>query len=125
MSFADAIRAFVDRWRTVPVQDWYSVTFDDRVVTLDVRPPGRRPWQQQISWDSIVRICFKPEFPESDGIYLFTSARPESYAIPADANGGKQLWLEILRRDLFDHALATKAAVSQGGMYCWPEAEQP
>ena len=56
----------------------------------------------------------------SDGIYVFTSDRPESYAIPTEAVGGSELWEEILRRGLFDPTLAIKAARSEEGLYCWP-----
>jgi hypothetical protein len=56
----------------------------------------------------------------SDGIYVFTNQRPESYVIPTEANGGGALWSEILRRGLFDPSLAIEAARSTGGIYCWP-----
>jgi hypothetical protein len=59
----------------------------------------------------------------SDGIYVFTRERPESYVIPTEARGGGELWSEILRRKLFDATLAIEAASSTGGLYCWPSEE--
>ena len=101
--------------------DWYVITFDDHAVYLHAEPPGREPWSQQFAWDSVVRVCFEAEdFLASDGIYVFTTQRPESYAIPTEARGGQELWFEILRRKLFDASLAIKAATSTGGLYCWP-----
>ena len=109
---------------TPPVRlcDWYVVTFDDHAVYLHAEPPGREPWSQQFAWDSVVRVCFEAEdvLAGSDGIYVFTTQRPESYAIPTEARGGQELWFEILRRKLFDARLAIKAATSTGGLYCWP-----
>ena len=61
----------------------------------------------------------------SDGIYVFTSERPESYVIPTEASGGQDFWFEILRRQLFDAKLAGEAAASRGGLYCWPPQESP
>ena len=52
----------------------------------------------------------------SDGIYVFTTRRPESYAIPTEARGGDELWSEILRRELFDPDWAVQAARSTGGL---------
>jgi hypothetical protein len=56
----------------------------------------------------------------SDGIYVLTSQRPESYVIPTEAEGGPELWSEILRRGLFDPQLAIEAMRSPGGLFLWP-----
>jgi hypothetical protein len=66
-------------------------------------------------------VCFKAEgLGVSDGIYVLTSARPESYAIPIEARGGAELWDEILRRKLFDAELAIETASATSGVFCWP-----
>jgi hypothetical protein len=57
----------------------------------------------------------------SDGIYVFTTLRPESFVIPAEASGGAALWNEIVRRGLFDAELAIEAASASEGLFCWPE----
>jgi len=58
----------------------------------------------------------------SDGIYIFTDKRPESYAIPMDATGGLELWHEIVRRKLLDAELAAFAmTLLEGEIRCWPE----
>ena len=97
------------------------MAFDEENVHLAAQPPGRESWTQSFRWDAVQRICFKAEdMLVSDGIYVFTSTRPESYVIPTEAIGGAKLWEEILRRRLFDHQLAIEAAASAGGLYCWP-----
>jgi hypothetical protein len=108
--------------QTNPVSEWFFVTFDEHVVRMRAEPPGREQWSDEFLWDSITRICFKAEdlLGGSDGIYVFTTERPTSYAIPAEASGGQELWSEILRRHLFDADLAIRAALSDGGLFCWP-----
>jgi hypothetical protein len=84
-----------------PLSDWFHVAFDDHGVTLDVAPPGKDPWRQSFTWDSVIRVCFKPDPWARDGIYVFTEERPESYAIPIEAAGGMALWNELIGRGLF------------------------
>jgi hypothetical protein len=121
MSVLSRIRALLARGRPKPLDQWFVVTFDERAVYLRVEPPGRPAWSAQFAWDTVIRVCFKAEdLFTSDGIYVFTSQRPESYVIPTEARGGQELWFEILRRKLFDAELAIKAATSAGGLYCWP-----
>ena len=106
------------------VNDWYTVEFDSESVRLSASPPDGQPWTQELRWADVERVCFKAEdFTVSDGIYIFTNQRPESYAIPIQAHGGQELWDEIIRRGLFNAALAIEAATSAGGMFCWPPAE--
>jgi hypothetical protein len=103
------------------VSDWYIVEFDPDIVRLSASPSGRQPWTQEFRWADIERICFKAEdFTASDGIYVFTNQRPESYAIPIKARGGQDLWDEMMRRGLFDAQVAVKAAASVSGLFCWP-----
>lgn len=101
--------------------DWFTVTFDDEHVYLDVHPPGRAAWTDQFAWSTIHHIAFKAEdFLVSDGIYVFTTQRDNSYAIPSEAVGGAELWGEILRRGLFDAELAIEAAAASEGLFIWP-----
>jgi hypothetical protein len=124
MSVFSKVRAFLARGRPKPLHEWFSVTFDEQAVHMRADPPGKPPWSQSFRWDSVVRICFKAEdMFVPDGIYVFTNERPESYVIPTEAQGGGELWSEILRRKLFDAALAIDAARSTGGLYCWPSTE--
>jgi len=100
---------------------WYVVTIDDMSFSLSVSPPGREPWQATIAWDSVIRVCFVAEGPlTSDGLYVFTSTRPESWAVPTEAVGGAQLLDELMRRGLFDAGLAVRALTSLEGLFCWP-----
>lgn len=104
------------------ISEWFLVEWDDREVRMNVNPPGKKPWKQGFLWEHIIRICYSAEGLEtSDGIYIFTSERPESYVIPVEASGGSELWGEILNRGLFDARLAIKASTSTGGIFCWPE----
>lgn len=110
------------------IGEWFHVSWDADVVYLDVSPPGREAWRASFEWSSIRRVCFKAEdLLVSDGIYVFTAQRPESYVIPTEADLGVLFWEEILRRRLFDADVAPQAASATEGLYCWPpgtESEQ-
>jgi hypothetical protein len=121
MNVLSKLKNFFARRRPRPVSDWFAVSFDDRAVHMRAEPHGAAAWSQSFEWDKIIRVCFKAEdLLMSDGIYVFTSERPESYVIPTEAQGGQEFWSEILRRKLFDAELAIQAATSTGGLYCWP-----
>ncbi len=101
--------------------DWFAVTYDDEQVQLDVRPPGQEAWTDQFAWTDVHHVAFQAEdFLVSDGIYVFTHGRDNSYAILAEAVGGSELWGEILRRGLFDAELAIEAASATEGLFVWP-----
>jgi len=124
MSILSKARALWARRRPKPLDEWFFVSFDEQAVHVRAEPPGEASWSQSFRWDSVVRVCFKAEdMWLSDGIYVFTRERPESYVIPTEAQGGGELWSEILRRKLFDASLAIEAAGSAGGLYCWPPPE--
>lgn len=107
-----------------PTLEWFHVRLDDSRVTLDVTPLNRPAWEAQIEWGRITRVCFKAGGWESpDEVYLFTDERPESYLIPTIAEGGHELWLEIIRRGLFDAGLAIEAASAIDRLFCWPRGE--
>src|SRR5262245_15851898 len=121
MNVFSKIRKIFARGRLKPLNEWFFVTFDERLVHMRAEPPLSPAWSQSFEWDKILRVCFKAEAPlASDGIYVFTSERPESYVIPTEGHGGQHLWSEILCRKLFDPAWAIEAASSTGGLYCWP-----
>ena len=101
---------------------WFKVKHDDSAVSLEVAPPGQARWTAQFQWSDIVRVCFEAsDLFTSDGIYIFTSARPESYVIPIEAEGGAELWNELIHRQLFDASLAIQAATETETLHCWPE----
>jgi hypothetical protein len=104
-----------------PIAEWYAVEWDDEKVFRNVKPPGKEPWSDNLRWNDIVRVCFEAnDFTQSDGIYIFTSQRKESYLIPMEASGGQELWNELITRHLFDPELAIKAATATSGLFCWP-----
>ena len=106
-----------------PIKEWFHVTFDDELINVNIEVPGK--WEQKASiiWSEINRICFETgDFMSSDEIYIFISSRPESYLIPTEADGGADLWGEIIEHGLFDAELAIKAATSpEDSLFCWPE----
>ena len=111
----------MERNRPKPLNEWFVVTFDDRSVYMRAEPPGKPAWSQEFTWESVVRVCFATEdFTLSDGVYVFTTQRPEGYDIPTEARGGGDFWNEIVRRKLFDAKLAVDAMASTGRLYCWP-----
>ena len=101
------------------------MTFDDSMVYLKATPPGKAPWEQSFPWSSVERICFKDEGPyASDGIYVFTSVRLESFVIPTEASGGEGFLPAAVSRNLYPSELMLKAATStDGGFYCWPPSD--
>jgi len=116
---------FRARLKPGPLSEWFHVGFDDQSINLDVAPPGRDPWKAQFPWSSIERIAFQAEdLYTSDGIYFFTSLRTESFVVPTEADGGAELWSEVLRRGLFDAELAGEANTSLGGTFVWPPTER-
>jgi len=107
------------------LSQWYHVRFDEHGVYRSVAPPGKEAWNDQFAWSDVVRVCFEAgDFLESDSLYIFTRQRPESYAIPLEAEGGPELFNELIRRKLFDAELAIRAATAPEGLFCWPEGEQ-
>jgi hypothetical protein len=109
--------------RPPSLAEWFRVRFDDSVINLEVSPPNRPPWQAEISWGRIIRVCFKSgNWDTSDEVYIFTDERPESYLIPTEAGGGDALWDEIIRRKLFDAEMSIEAATSTDKLFCWPPA---
>ncbi len=88
-------------------------------------PPGQTAWQAEIPWADIVRVCFKSEGGlQSDGWYIFTKGRPESYPVPVEADGGDALLDALLKRKLFDAKLAIRAASAFNEVFCWPPLEE-
>ena len=109
-----------------PLDEYFAVEFDDEVVRIDVSPPEGQARHQEFRWADIERVCFKAEGPIlSDGIYVFTGTRPESYVIPVDARGGNAFWAEVIERRLFDANLAIEAASALEGLFCWPPLDEP
>ena len=105
---------------------WFVVMTGDSSVSLPVSPPGRGPRQAVIPWDSVTRACFEAAgFAVSDDLYMFTSLRPESRLVPVEADGGRELLSELIRRGLFDASLAITAVQAHEGMFCWPPLDEP
>src|SRR5687768_1450155 len=103
------------------LSQWYRVHFDDRAVYRNVTPPGGEPWSDEFAWDKVVRVCFHTgSLFESDELYIFTSEREESYLIPTEADGGKELVDELIHRDLFPAELMLEVVTTEGELRCWP-----
>ncbi len=103
------------------LSEWYKIAFDHWQISLDIELPSGEARQDRIQWDDIQRVCFAPgDFLESDEIYIFVNHRPESFRIPVEAAGGFELWMEIIRRGLFDAQLALQATAANAGVFCWP-----
>lgn len=109
-----------------PLEEWFHVTFDDDLIYVHIHAPEQEEFKSTITWSEIIRVCFKTgDFMTPDEIYIFIKSRPESYLIPTEADGGTDLWGEIINRGLFDAELGIKAATApEGSLFCWPEIEQ-
>ncbi len=106
------------------LREWYRVRLSDTGIQLDVSPPGKPAWQALIPWADINRVCYKVEDGfVSNGWYIFTKDRPESYAVPVESEGGDALLDEFLKRKLFDAQLAIRAAMAFNEVFCWPPLE--
>ena len=100
---------------------WYQVRFDDEAVYRAAQPTGQPGWTDQFAWADVIRVCLEvEEFTGTDGLYIFTRTRPESYAIPMGAEGATDLLGELVRRGLFDGQMAIEAATVESGLFCWP-----
>jgi hypothetical protein len=107
------------------LREWFSVRFDDTAIAVRVDPPGATAWQETIAWEHIIRVCFQAgDLFESDVVYIFTDERPESYAIPIEADGGQALWFEILGRELFDAEMAIAASMATNELFCFAVPDQ-
>jgi hypothetical protein len=103
---------------------WFHVTFDENEIRWNVSPPGGNAWTASCQWSDIIRVCFKTSesFDTSDEFFIFTNQRAESYLVPTEADGGSELWNEILKRKLFDSELAIKAMSTSDQLFSWPPA---
>ncbi len=111
--------------------NWYKINFDDEYIYLDVNPPPYRdwkkgfkkvyqePWKSQIKWSDIGEVSFVAEdFDESDMIVLaYKDTDKDGEVIPTEAQGGSELWIEIINRGLFDDELAMEAMFSTSGVF--------
>jgi hypothetical protein len=106
------------------LSEWYHVRFDDRAVYREVAPPGGDAWADEFAWGDVVRVCFRTgDLFESDELYVFAAGREASYQIPTEADGGRELVDELIRRDLFAAEMMLEAVTTEGKLYCWPPAE--
>ncbi len=122
-----SLRKLVDSFkrRNANLSDWYQVSFDDSQISISAQPPGKDSWEQSITWVSIIRVLWKGEGGlTSDGVYLFTSERSESYVVPTDAEGGDSFVEELITRGYFSSNKFTEAVLNPYGIYCWPDDEQ-
>jgi hypothetical protein len=105
---------------------WFHVTIDGAFIDIHLHPPGGEEQRSRIKWDSIVRVCFRPaDFLGSDEILIFVEGKEESYLVPVEADGGFELWDQIIDRELFDAELAIKLATSSDEeFHCWPAAKE-
>jgi hypothetical protein len=126
MGILAKINAWFESRKPKPLDRWFFVSFDDSTVMIRATPPGKVPWEQSFPWSSVIRVCFKDEgLWASDGIYIFTSLRPESFVIPTEASGGSEFFGAIVGRGLFPPEVMAKAVAStDGGLYCWPPIER-
>ncbi len=112
-----------ERRRPRQFDEWFHVEFDDERVRVAAQPPKKLPFEFDIYWREIRRIVFVAEgLYWSDWVCIISRNRAESYDIPIEADGGLALWEEILRRGLFDRALAGEANRSLSGRFEWPPA---
>jgi hypothetical protein len=107
------------------LSEWYHLHFDESTVYRNVVPPGGEAWADQFAFKDVVRVCFLThDLFESDELYIFTSERDESYKIPTEADGGRQLLDELVRRQLFPAEMLIEAVTTEEKLFCYPPAEE-
>jgi hypothetical protein len=108
-----------------PLNTWFHVKFDHETIYIQRNYPNGDKFEDNLNWKDIIMVMFETTdtFWTSDNIYLFSVHRPESYVVPTEADGGLDLWGEILQRKLFDAELAIKAASTNGELFMWPPIE--
>ena len=125
MRILSRVFAFLKRAKPVPLDQWFFVSFDDVTVHVKAQPPGRDAWEQSFPWSAIERVCFKDEgIYASDGLYIFTNLRPESFVIPTEGNGGEAFFAALHAKGFFPTEIFSAAISStDGGTYCWPRTD--
>lgn len=103
--------------------DWFVVTTDDRSIYLSVSAPGQEAWRDSIPWEAVIQVCIETDPEISNALYIFTRFRPESWVVPVEAAGGRELLDELVRRGMFHASLAEEAAQTPSGLFCWPPAK--
>ena len=104
--------------------EWYHVDFDENNIYRRVEPPERAAWSDQLGWNDIERVCFAAgDLFDSDELWFFLTGRESGYVIPTEADGGKALVNEVLRRNLIPAMLMIQAASSVDKLFCWPPVE--
>jgi hypothetical protein len=100
---------------------WFHVRFDETTVYINAEPPGRNKWEDSFRWEDIIRVVYQVEGRYiSDGIYVFTNQRAESYAIPIEADGGPEFWAKLIKLGYFNSELAVKINGATEGIFEWP-----
>ena len=118
------MRGIVNQSIMTDLEEWFHVSFDKERIYWDVRPPSKEAWDDKLEWEDVIRVCFKPgSVFQPDEFYIFSHERPESYVVPLEADGGLELWNEIVERGLFSASLAIKVMSKTTGLYCWPNKE--
>jgi hypothetical protein len=107
------------------IADWFQVRFDAAGIYRSAQPPGAGAWADHVRWADIIRVCLEVEdFISTEALYIFTRERPESYAVPMQADGGPELLQALIEHGLFDAQMAIEAASAEAGLFCWPEGAQ-
>jgi hypothetical protein len=107
------------------LSQWYHVHFDENLVYREVTPPKGAGWSDQFAFMDIVRVCFlTQDLWAADELYIFTSGRAESYKIPTEADGGRALLDELVRRGLFPAELLIEAVTTEDQLFCYPPPEE-
>jgi len=100
-----------------------QVSYDDESVSLHgMDADGSLVMQARFAWTAISRVCFKDNGPmASDVVYVITTDKERTLAIPLEAVGGGEFWRQLRTRGVFPAELHERATLSMDGrLYCWP-----
>jgi len=100
-----------------------QVSYDDESVSLHgMGADGSLLMQARFAWTAISRVCFKDNGPmASDVVYVITTDKERTLAIPLEAVGGGEFWRQLRTRGVFPAELHERATLSMDGrLYCWP-----
>ena len=100
-----------------------QISYDDQGVSLHGKGvDGTFVQQARFAWTAISRVCFKDNGPmASDVVYVITTDKERTLAIPLEAVGGGEFWRQLRTRGVFPAELHERATLSMDGrLYCWP-----
>ncbi|RMG24233.1 MAG: hypothetical protein D6732_23930 [Methanobacteriota archaeon] len=99
---------------------WFCCSLAEDGVHLSVNRPDNDHWDASFSWKQITKVCFKATDIYSVDVIRIYLDDGTHYDIPLEAEGGYNLWEQLIDRGLFDSELAAQLRFAENEIRCWP-----